>query len=146
MEVVQQQGPSYLPQPVDHLRGGRHQQPARLPAATARRSRRQQWRAVCVDGRHDVPSCITEGTLPSDGWENRSASLAGALRVMKQTSGESQKVELLSETAVHIYPKRGENHRRRRRRQQRLLDGHSRWKLASTRRPKRWSSGTGAIP
>lgn len=61
-----------------------------------------------LNGGHDVPSCITQGTLPSEGWENRSASLAGALRVMRQTSGESQKVELLSETAVHIYPKRGE--------------------------------------
>jgi len=63
----------------------------------------------CVlTGGHDVPSCVTEETLPSDGWENRSASLAGALRVMRQTSGESQKVELLSETAVHIYPEKGE--------------------------------------
>ena len=59
-------------------------------------------------GAHDVPSCIRQGEFPAEGWENRSASLAGAVRVMKQASGESQQVDLLAETAAHIYPPRGE--------------------------------------
>lgn len=60
-------------------------------------------------GKHDVPSCISSGTFPSEGWENRSASLAGAVRVMSQASGGTQKVDLLTETTAHIYPPKGES-------------------------------------
>jgi hypothetical protein len=55
-------------------------------------------------GKHDVPSCISAGEFPTDGWENRGASLAGAVRVMKQTTGQSQNVDLLNDTLAYIYP------------------------------------------
>ena len=61
-----------------------------------------------LTGSHDVPSCILEGQFPPEGWENRSANLAGAVLVMKQASGQSQQVDLLAETAVHIYPPAGQ--------------------------------------
>lgn len=60
-------------------------------------------------GAHDVPSCIRSGEFPAEGWESRSASLAGAVRVMSQTSGESQQVDLLTNTLAHIYPERSES-------------------------------------
>ena len=60
-------------------------------------------------GAHDVPSCIRSGEFPANGWENRSASLAGAVRVMRQTSGESQQVNLRANTLAHIYPKQSKS-------------------------------------
>lgn len=54
-------------------------------------------------GKHDIPSCINEETYSQQGWLDRSASLAGATKIMGQASGENQNANLLTETMAHLY-------------------------------------------
>lgn len=53
-------------------------------------------------GKHDVPSCIKQGTLPEDGWEPRVGSLDGAKIAIKRRSGDIQKVSLEEDTMAYL--------------------------------------------
>ncbi|WP_018501829.1 hypothetical protein [Parafrankia discariae] len=50
----------------------------------------------------DVPVCIREGTLPSDGWEPRLGSLDGARFVMTRSSGGAGNVSLMEDTLTYL--------------------------------------------
>jgi hypothetical protein len=57
-----------------------------------------------LTGSHDVPSrIVAEEDFLSAGWEPRVSSLAAAEYVMSQTSGESSRARLMSDSLAHLY-------------------------------------------
>jgi len=53
-------------------------------------------------GVHDVPSCITEGSLPDTGWEPRIGSLDGANIAIDRTAVDIQRVSLVDSTLTYL--------------------------------------------
>jgi hypothetical protein len=79
--------------------------PAKLPASLSSLTEGSSANADgadCLFGtKHDVPSCVTKGTLPSD-WDARSASLTGAEIVMSRTSGAVPNTEIMTDTLTYL--------------------------------------------
>lgn len=55
--------------------------------------------------RHDMPSCIKEGSLPDNNWEARTSSLAGAQYYLGKKTGDKSGVNLMPETVTYLYNK-----------------------------------------
>ncbi len=59
-------------------------------------------------GKHDVPSCIREGTLPDTNWEARTSSLTGATFFLSKKTGDTSGVSLMNDSVTYLYNKEGD--------------------------------------
>lgn len=75
--------------------------PASLSSLTQGASRNADGSDCLFGTQHDVSSCITKGTLPSN-WDARSASLTGAEIVMSRTSGAVPNTEIMTDTLTYL--------------------------------------------